>query len=97
MRMKYQYLLFSISIITTPIGAMFKLMHWPYANILLIIGLIAFAIFALFSLIEIHNNEKKSKFEKLAWTLGFLFSGLITAILYIILKDKNQTIKNKTI
>lgn len=34
------------------IGALFKLMHWPYANILLIIGLVLLALFFIYDTLK---------------------------------------------
>lgn len=54
--MKKQYtiplVLFLLGMVITIVGALFKLMHWPGANIMLTIGMITEAI-ALISLIVI--------------------------------------------
>ncbi|SEP55456.1 GldL-related protein [Flavobacterium urocaniciphilum] len=50
---KIPLVLFLLGMIFTIIGALFKIMHWPYASILLIIGSFteAFAIIILIGLI----------------------------------------------
>ncbi|MQP53522.1 MULTISPECIES: hypothetical protein [unclassified Flavobacterium] len=60
--MKKQYtvpfVLFLLGMAITIIGALFKLMHWPGANFMLIIGMIAEAI-AIISLIIVLLKKDK--------------------------------------
>jgi len=60
--MKKQYIvplvLFLLGMVITIIGALFKLMHWPGANFMLIIGMLTEAI-AIFTLIVVILKNTK--------------------------------------
>jgi hypothetical protein len=55
---KIPFILFLLGMLFTVVGALFKIMHWPFASMLLIVGMLteAVAIIALISIIL-----KKSK------------------------------------
>lgn len=59
--MKIQYViplvLFLLGMIISIVGALFKLMHWPGANIILIIGMLAEAV-AISTLIVVLLKNK---------------------------------------
>jgi hypothetical protein len=60
--MKKQYIvplvLFLLGMVITIIGALFKLMHWPGANFMLIIGMLSEAI-AIITLIVVLLKKMK--------------------------------------
>ncbi len=60
--MKEQYkiplILFLFGMVITIIGSLFKIMHWPYSNLLLIFGMIS-EILAIFIVIRIILKFKK--------------------------------------
>ncbi len=60
--MKEQYkiplILFLFGMVITIIGSLFKIMHWPYSNLLLIFGMIS-EILAIFIVIRIILKPKK--------------------------------------
>ena len=60
--MKKQYLvplvLFLLGMVITIIGALFKLMHWPRANFMLMIGMLSEAI-AIITLIVVLLKKMK--------------------------------------
>ncbi|WP_445458459.1 GldL-related protein [Flavobacterium sp. HNIBRBA15423] len=60
--MKEQYkiplVLFLFGMVITIIGSLFKIMHWPYSNLLLIFGMIS-EILAIFIVIRIILKPKK--------------------------------------
>ena len=60
--MKKQYIvplvLFLLGMVITIIGALFKLMHWPGANFMLIIGLLTEAIAIITLIVVIFKNTK---------------------------------------
>jgi uncharacterized membrane protein len=64
--MKYGYIIiaFLIGIVLTIIGALFKVMHWPYADLLLNIGTaveIISLVLLIIKLIRGMNNNKLLK------------------------------------
>ncbi|MGG7036705.1 MAG: hypothetical protein ACI7YS_16135 [Flavobacterium sp.] len=77
-------LLFIISFPLIIIGALFKLMHWQGSQIMLIMSLSSYALFAFLCLYEIANSKKIKGLEKLVWLIGFIFTFPITAIIYIL-------------
>ena len=60
--MKKKYIvplvLFLLGMVITIIGALFKLMHWPGANFLLIIGMLTEAIAIITLIVVILKNTK---------------------------------------
>ena len=75
---------FFLLFIITIIGALFKIMHWPGASMLLIIGLLSLAVFIFTALYEVHNSKTINSSEKFMWTIGFLFFGSIAGLVYIL-------------
>ncbi len=71
-----------ISLMITIIGAMFKIMHWPGASTLLIIGLLTSLIYILIALFKIFQIENKSVIEKLLWLIGFICFSWIVGLIY---------------
>jgi hypothetical protein len=59
--MKREYknplILFLIGMIFTIFGSLLKIMHWPFANIFLIVGM-GFEIFAILSIIKLLLKKK---------------------------------------
>ena len=60
--MKKQYIvplvLFLLGMVITIIGALFKLMHWPGANFMLIIGMLTEAIAIITLIVVLLKNTK---------------------------------------
>ena len=60
--MKKQYtvplVLFLLGMVITIIGALFKLMHWPGANFMLIIGMLTEAIAIITLIVVLLKNTK---------------------------------------
>ena len=75
---------FIISFVLTIPGALFKIMHWPFANIFLMIGVLSLLVFTVGSIYEISNSKKLEGTEKLIWIMGFIFFGMFTGLLYLL-------------
>ena len=75
--------LFFISFIMIFIGAYFKIMHWGYSEEILIIGLLLSLAYVILGIIEVNNSTKIEKSEKMIWTVGFIFLGSVTALVYL--------------
>lgn len=88
------YSSFFISFTLTIVGALFKIMHWENATIIMAIGLIALAVFVLLAIFEIMNSKKIDGAEKFMWTIGFLFFGTITGLIYL-LSARKRIIENQ--
>lgn len=74
---KFYRTLIKFGVIVSVVGAMMKIMHWPFADELLIIGLISTPlVYSIFFL----KKETKSglDFLKLAWVNSAYFTSLFT-------------------
>ncbi|MEW5675296.1 gliding motility protein GldL [Flavobacterium enshiense] len=49
--------LFIIGILIASSGVFFKIMHWPYASLLLILGMLCLAIAGIKLIIKIYNDQ----------------------------------------
>jgi len=85
---------FTISFIISIFGALFKIMHWPGASMLLLIGLLTSAVFIITALYEVYNSKNINSNEKLMWTIGFLCLGSIGGLVYI-LSGRKRVIRNQ--
>ena len=84
---------FAFSAVITLIGAFLKIMHWPFASVLLGIGLLFTLVFIVMSIIEINNSKKIDASEKLMWFVGFVLFAQLTGIVYI-LSARKRIINN---
>ena len=88
---------FMLSLSVIIIGAIFKIQHWPGAEILLSIGLLINLIYIIIGLIEVYKTNDKPFIEKLFWLLGFIMTPWIIAVIYyfIELKPKQNNSSRK--
>lgn len=70
-----------ISVPVTIVGALFKLMHWPGASILLQIGLLCILVYTAIALYLIFRSRKPI-IEKFLWLIGIVCFGLIAGIIF---------------
>lgn len=75
---------FIISFFFSIVGALLKIMHVPFANSVLTIGILALAVFVFMCIYEIVNSNKIAQSEKIMWVVGFLFLGQITGLVYLL-------------
>ena len=79
---------FFISVIGISIGAVLKIMHSPFGNLLLEISFAFYLVFAVLALYEVFQSNKIETVEKIMWTIGILFLGSIIGILYLLFGRK---------
>lgn len=62
--MKYRYILivFILGFVITVIGALFKLMHWPGASLMLILGMLSEALAGIMLIIKIIKDQNPNGF-----------------------------------
>ena len=62
--MKYKHILiaFILGCILTIVGALLKIMHWPYASMLLILGMLSEAFAGILLIIKIYNDQNPNGF-----------------------------------
>lgn len=88
------YILFTISIVVVILGALFKIMHYPYSLTLMIIGLLSMLLFWILTLTEIMSSTRISGSEKFMWLIGLIFCGSIAGLVYL-LSGRKRIINNK--
>lgn len=72
----------NITLITSMMGILFKLNHYPYANFLLA-GSTFFSLgFILPGLQDVYRNRRSNPNEKWMWTLAMIFLSWIAGYLY---------------
>jgi hypothetical protein len=77
----------NIGTILLLIGAMFKIQHYPFQNELLTIGLLLFAVFWIWILVEIFKLNR-SLIYKTIWTIIVVIIPLIGSWIYYHLELK---------
>ncbi len=75
---------FFISLATSLVGALMKILHLPGADQLLIAGIVSNGVFVVTSLYEIWNSYRINKNEKIMWTIAFIFMGILGVIAGIV-------------
>lgn len=77
---------YMLSVIMLIIGALFRIQHWPYGNVLFIAGSVFAMIYIVLAIIEILNSPKSKKY-KILWVIAFIlpFAFIkVSTILYLI-------------
>ena len=85
--MKRDYILkisFLISVFGILIGAVLKIIHSPFADLLLELSFAFYLVFAVLALYEVYQSNKIETIEKIMWTIGLLFLGSVVGILYLV-------------
>jgi hypothetical protein len=75
---------FILAMLIVIFGSLLKIMHWPYATEVMIIGLLSQLVFIILSLTEISKSDKIDGTEKFMWFIGFIFIGTITGLVYLL-------------
>jgi hypothetical protein len=85
----YRYSLI-ISTILIFSGAIMKILHLPYSNIILPLGMIFSLVYICIGLYDSFLDKKDSNLIKLMWLVGFIFLSWLAGILYLPKLKKNQ-------
>lgn len=75
---------FILSIVIVIVGAFFKIMHYPFSQLLLIVGLIAMVVFWYIAISEIRSSTKIDGSEKFMWIFGLIFLGSFAGLVYLL-------------
>lgn len=67
-------------------GVLRKILHYPGADDLLVVGMIGVLLYTVIGLYEIFSSPRLPLREKTLWLLGFLFVNGVTALVYAILR-----------
>ena len=81
------YLIGLLSTIFTFLGSFFKIMHWPGASVMIIMGAFSFAFIFIPLLIFIKFKEDSFLFDKFIYSIGIalgttLMTGFIFKLMY---------------
>ena len=86
---------FFISVIGILFGAVLKIMHSPFADLLLELSFAFYLVFAVLALFEVYQSNKIETTEKIMWTIGLLFLGSVVGILYLV-AGRKRIVNNLT-
>jgi hypothetical protein len=81
-----------VSTVLVFIGAMMKIVHLSYSNIILPVGMTLSLVYICIGLYDSFLDQKDSSIVKLMWLIGFIFLSWVTGILYLPRLKKNQEI-----
>ena len=73
-----------LSIVISILGALFKIMHVPFAQTFLIAGVLAMVVFWFVAMYEIKSSTKIDASEKFMWFIGLIFFGSIVGLVYLL-------------
>lgn len=62
MKNKHILTVFILGCILTIIGVLFKIMHWPYASVLLILGMLSEALAGVMLILKIYKDQNPNGF-----------------------------------
>ena len=72
-------LLYFVSFI---VGVIFKMMHLPYVEVILIIIFVSAIVFIALAVYEIVQSSRIDMNEKIMWVIALLFLGFLSSALY---------------
>ena len=76
--------IFLIAFALTVIGAVMKIMHQPGADTLMMVSLVAFAIFIALAIYEVVSSPAFSRSEKVMWVVALIFFSGIAGLIYLL-------------
>ena len=65
-------------------GAVLKIMHYPFAGVVLGLGLIGTLVFIISALVEIYTSARIQPSTKKMYTLGLILSGTLVGLVYVL-------------
>lgn len=74
---------FAIAFFVSIVAATLKILHVEGSQTLFIIAVLSTAIYILLGVFEVNYSTKIKSPEKIMWTIGFIFLGFITGIIYL--------------
>ena len=82
---KVSFLIWFVGLIA---GAVLKIMHHQYGDILLPIAVISYIVFACLVIYEVVKYRNIERIEKSMWIIGMIFFGAIAGTLYFFIGRK---------
>ena len=81
---------FALAMIVAVLGAILRLNHFVYPDILLLIGVLFSVVYIAIAIYEVNKSIRLSKNEKIMWTSGFIFFGTIIGIIYFFMGGRKR-------
>ena len=75
---------FAVSLLCLLSGLVFKILHYPISEGIIIISLLTALVFILIALPEVWSSRTIHISEKMMWTVGFFVLMGLTGLLYLI-------------
>ena len=79
---------FAVSLLFILIASIIKIYHLGQNTLLLLIALVSTLVYVVLGIKEVNTSKKISGFEKILWTVGFIFFNVLAGFLYLILGRK---------
>jgi ABC-type polysaccharide/polyol phosphate export permease len=80
-----------VTVVFNLLGIFFKISHYPHGSLLISISVITSLVFIILGLIDVFKNNNSKSYEKIMWTVGFIFLSWIAGLLYYSkFKKRNQ-------
>ena len=76
--------LFISSFVIIIVGTLLKILHQPFGELILIIGVACAISYSVLCLFEIFSCNRIDTSEKIMWIVGFLFFNTIAGLIYIL-------------
>ncbi|WP_162425621.1 GldL-related protein [Pontibacter pudoricolor] len=83
--------LFILSFCLGLVGALFKIMHWPGSDSILLSAIGIWIVFILLALQEIISSTNINKSEKIMWAFGMLLMSGIVGVVYMLVGRRRIT------
>ena len=74
---------FAVSLLCLLSGLVFKILHYPLSEEIVVISLLTALVFILVALPEVWSSRNIHISEKIMWTAGFLVMMGLTGLLYL--------------
>ena len=88
---------FAVSLLCLLSGLVFKILHFPLSEEVVIISLLAALVFIIIALPEVWSSGTIHKSEKIMWTAGFLVMLGLAGILYLVNGRKRVLMSRRSI
>lgn len=80
-----------VTVVFNLLGTFFKISHYPHGSLLISISVITSLVFIILGLIDVYKDNNPKPYEKIMWTVGFIFLSWIAGLLYYSkFKKRNQ-------
>lgn len=88
---------FFISLVATAIGAYMKILHRAGADVIMALGIVCLVVFIISAIVEVARSTKLQSQQKTMWYVSFVLFGLLTGIVYMLVRKRNVVDGHSTI